>query len=87
VATAEGKPPPWDWRILLNGKLDELAYERGLLDRSLPFAELKSRSHINQVAEANNDAPDFSVRIRQGLPGFAPILSQVPDHLTPTYSL
>jgi uncharacterized protein DUF4105 len=38
--------PPWDWRILLNGKGDELMFERGsLVTGGLPFAELKERAH------------------------------------------
>ena len=37
----------WDWRILINGYVDELAYDVGVLDRSLSFAELKKRSLIN----------------------------------------
>ena len=38
---------PWDWRILLNGKGDELMFERGALATGgLPFAELKTaRAH------------------------------------------
>lgn len=62
---------PWDWRILLNGKGDELLFERGaLVTGGLPFAELKSRAHINGAANAADAAPDFSQRIRTGLPGF-----------------
>src|SRR5881227_554123 len=39
---------PWDWRILLNGKADELLYEhRALVTGGLPFAELKQRSLID----------------------------------------
>jgi Domain of unknown function (DUF4105) len=60
------KPAPWDWRILVDGKGDELLYERGVLDRSLPFAELKRRAHINNRAKAGDNAPDFSERIRSG---------------------
>ena len=30
-----------------------------------PFPELRARSHINEVARATGDAPDFSRRIRQ----------------------
>jgi hypothetical protein len=41
---------------------------RGHLDRSLPFEELKRRSHINAVAQAADRAPDFSRRIRVGVP-------------------
>jgi hypothetical protein len=60
---------PWDWRILLNGKGDELMYERHLIvTGGLPFAELKARSLIDALARAANDSPDFSKLIREGLP-------------------
>src|SRR6266513_2112719 len=63
---------PWDWRILLNGKGDELLYqERALVTGGLPFAELKARSLIDTRARAANDSPDFSKLIRVGLPGLA----------------
>jgi hypothetical protein len=56
---------PWDWRMLANGYADEMLYERGAIESlSLPFAELKRRSHINARARAENDAPDFSERVR-----------------------
>lgn len=57
-----------DWRILVNGFLDEMAYERGMLDTRRPFAELKRISHINARAQALGDDPEFSLRIREGLP-------------------
>jgi hypothetical protein len=61
---------PWDWRILLNGKGDELMYERHLIvTDGLPFTELKTRSLIDARARAANDSPDFSKLIREGLPG------------------
>ena len=60
---------PWDWRILANGRLDELGYERRQIDTSLPFAELKARSDITEKAKAADSAGDFSTRIREGLPG------------------
>jgi hypothetical protein len=60
---------PWDWRILLNGKGDELMYERHLIvTGGLPFAELKTRSLIDTRARAANDSPEFSKLIREGLP-------------------
>jgi len=62
---------PFDWRILINGRLDELGYERGTIDTSLPFAELRRVSDIGEKARAADQAPDFSRRIRDGLPGFA----------------
>jgi hypothetical protein len=56
---------PWDWRMLANGYADQMLYERGTIKRwSLPFDELKRRAHINERAQATNDAPDFSERIR-----------------------
>jgi len=58
----------YSWKILLSGYAPLYAYERGSLDGSLPFEELKRRSHINAVAQAADQAPDFSQRIRAGLP-------------------
>ena len=36
-----GAAGSFDWRMLVNGHLDELLYERGQIDTSLPFAEIK----------------------------------------------
>jgi hypothetical protein len=59
---------PFDWRILVNGLLDELAYSRGNVDTGLPFEELRARSDITARAKAADDDPAFSERIREGLP-------------------
>ncbi len=59
----------WDWRLIVNGYVDEFMYEQGVLDRSLPLAALKERSHINKKANAAGSAADFSTQIREGLPG------------------
>jgi hypothetical protein len=60
---------PWDWRMLLNGKADEMLYERhAIVTGGLPFNELKQRSLINQRARAADQDPDFSRLIRAGLP-------------------
>jgi len=59
---------PWDWRILVNGKLDELGYERGSIQNQISFAELKRRSDVTARAAAAIQAPDFSRQIRQELP-------------------
>jgi len=61
---------PWNWRMLLNGHLDELLYERGTIVTNLPFAELKKLSNINARAKAADPTADFSQQIRKGLPGF-----------------
>jgi Domain of unknown function (DUF4105) len=64
-------PRPWTYRLLLNGTLDELLYERGrLVTGGLPFPELKQREHINSYAQTVNQAPDFSTLIRLGRVGF-----------------
>jgi hypothetical protein len=59
---------PLSWKILLSGHTPEYAYERGRLDQSLPFEELQRRSLVNAAAQAADQAPDFSTRIRAGLP-------------------
>ncbi len=65
---AASERAPFDWRMLANGYGDELLYEKGAIDNSLPFAELKRVSHINPRATAANPA-GFSEEIRKGLPG------------------
>ena len=59
---------PFSWKILLSGYVPEYLYDVGRLDTSLPFADLKARSRINERAKAAGDDPRFSVRIREGLP-------------------
>jgi len=59
---------PYSWKILLSGYTPEYAYEMGRLDQSLPFEELMRRSQVNAAAQAADQAPDFSQRIRAGLP-------------------
>jgi len=58
----------FDWRIIVNGFVDEMMYERGTVDTSLPFAELKKLSYINPKAQRADGDSDFSRRIRMGLP-------------------
>jgi hypothetical protein len=60
----------FDWRILVNGYIDEMAYERKTLNQTLPFSELKARSLINERAKAADKDEKFSSRIREGLPGY-----------------
>jgi hypothetical protein len=63
------KRAPWDWRILLNGKADEMLYQHhAIATGGLPFKELKQRSLINECARAADKDPDFSRLIREGLP-------------------
>jgi hypothetical protein len=67
-ANATGAALPLDWRLLANGHLDEFLYERGGVDTSLPLAELRERSRIDDRARAADHDPAFSARIREGLP-------------------
>ena len=57
-----------DWRLLANGHVDQLLYERGQVNTDLPFADLRARSNISERAKSADDSPDFSTRIRQDLP-------------------
>jgi Domain of unknown function (DUF4105) len=70
---------PLSWKVLLSGYVPEYIYENRRIDTSLPFDELKQRSRINVAAQAADQAPDFSQRIRAGLPGPPPN----PSRLTP----
>jgi hypothetical protein len=66
---AVGKRAPWDWRMLINGKADEMLYQdRAIATGGLPFAELKQRSLINERARAADQDPNFSRLIREALP-------------------
>jgi len=64
----------YSWKVLASGYAPEYAYERGRLDQSLPFKELKRRAHINAAAQAADQAADFSRRIRT---------ASVPDNEAP----
>ena len=67
-ANLAGRVGRLDIRHILNGWSDRYLYSAGVLDRSLPFEELRRRSHINEAAQAAGNAKDFSERIRKSLP-------------------
>jgi hypothetical protein len=67
-AKAVGSGLPMDWRLLANGYLVDLAYQRGTVDTGLPLEELKRRSDITERARSAGDREDFSAVIREGLP-------------------
>jgi hypothetical protein len=69
--TLEFREAPFDIRMLANGRLDELIYEKGgFRGDGLPFAEMRQRALINPTARAAHDDPDFSARLRESRPGF-----------------
>jgi hypothetical protein len=56
---------PRDWRVLLPGHSDRLAYELGLLEIQGPFEYARSNYQVNQLAGLYADDPEFSKRIRK----------------------
>ena len=56
---------PWSIKTLLPTYSAKLAYDLGLLDRTLSFEELEQKSHINERALKYAADPDFSRRIRE----------------------
>jgi hypothetical protein len=56
---------PYDYRVLLPGCSDQLAYELGLLKTDGSFAETRRRSRTNYLAFLYRDRPDFSAKIRR----------------------
>ena len=67
-----GVPQPFDWRILANGHIDEMLYERRSINTTRPFPEIRAASAISARAKAARGASDFSTRIRMGLPDRPP---------------
>jgi hypothetical protein len=63
-----GGPLPLSWKLFANGYLPELLYQRGSLDTSRPFTELKAMSCVNERARTAGEGEDFSAKIREGLP-------------------
>jgi Domain of unknown function (DUF4105) len=72
IAGSDTRRSWWSWKLFLNGHLDELAYDIGAIDRSLPFRVLKAKSRVNERARTAGADPQFSARIREGLPRMSP---------------
>jgi hypothetical protein len=68
LTNAGGREGRFDIRHLFNGLVDSYLYHSGRVSTTLPFAELRRRSLINEAAQAAESAPDFSQRIRASLP-------------------
>ncbi|MBI5507057.1 MAG: DUF4105 domain-containing protein [Deltaproteobacteria bacterium] len=58
----------YSWKIALSGYAPLYVYEKGGLDDSMPFEELRRRSRINEAARAGGLGGGFSQRIRAGVP-------------------
>lgn len=65
-----GVADTWDWRVVLNGHVDALLYERGLLDTSRSLEDLRRASDVTAriAALADVGEPDFGARLREGVP-------------------
>ena len=71
ASQAQDKSTVWDWRVLLNGKMDEMLYEHHrLVTGGLSLPELKAQAHINAAGIAADDSRDWSKLVRQGRVGF-----------------
>ena len=72
-ANAAGREGRIDIRHILNGLADSYLYRSGRMAATLPFDELRRRSHINEAVRAADGMPepDFSDRIRVALPAGA----------------
>jgi hypothetical protein len=66
MARALAPTMQFDYRVLLAGYFPDYVYDHGAMDTRLPFAAVRERSHIRGKA-ANSD-PDFSSKIREGVP-------------------
>jgi hypothetical protein len=58
----------FDWRIIINGFIDRMIYDRGMVDRAFP-SKSQERSLVNETAQASGKDPAFSRLIREGRQG------------------
>jgi hypothetical protein len=65
---ALGSRARYNWKILLSGYAPQYAYEMGGLYSGVSFKELKELSCINRKAHMIGNDPEFSRKIREGLP-------------------
>jgi len=62
---------PFDWRLLVNGQMDRMLYEKEVFKTDgLSFEALRKQAFINETAQAHPQAKGFSQAIRQGRAGF-----------------
>jgi hypothetical protein len=56
-----------DWRMIMNGHIDEMLYERGTIRNDLPFTEVRRLSRVDEKMQQYDDSREFSRRLRAGL--------------------
>jgi hypothetical protein len=59
---------PLDARVILAGYLPNYAYAVGATYTSMPFKKLRELSRIHDKAAQADADPDFSEKIREGIP-------------------
>jgi hypothetical protein len=57
-----------DPRVMLSGYLPNYAYDLGALDTSVPFDQVRELARIHDRAARADADPDFSTKIREGMP-------------------
>jgi len=60
-----GKIPPLDYRVLMPGYSDRLAYDLGLLNTPYSFEETRQAARVTDLAYQYRDDPNFSQAIRR----------------------
>lgn len=74
MVRAAGFDPPWDYRILANGYLPQLAWSERLLDERHSVEELGKLGRVDdRFPPLPIDSAAFSARIRDGVPVPAPL--------------
>jgi hypothetical protein len=66
---AYGPRAHWHWSVFLNGHFDEALYHAGAIETNLTFNAVRAQAVINPRAQAADQDPAFSRRIREGLSG------------------
>jgi Domain of unknown function (DUF4105) len=61
---ATGATLPLDWRLIINGRLPDYAFEAGALDGRFTLSQLKARASIDERARRAGISPAFSQAIR-----------------------
>ncbi|MEE8153939.1 MAG: DUF4105 domain-containing protein [Phycisphaerales bacterium] len=64
------RPVRFSFKLLLNGYIPELAYERGNLPNDAPFEEVMQRYAISAKAREGGVGPGYSEMIREGIEPF-----------------
>lgn len=59
----------FSWKLLASGHVPAYLHELGAIEPGMSFEALQTASLVNARALAADQAPDFSTRIREGLPG------------------